>query len=111
MKNHVICAAAVAIATVSGCASRAPSANTTQLPAAFESSQAEVRVAGLSCPLCAESLIATVDRIDGVESSALDLEEGRLTLAFGKSRPAPSEIAAAIENAGFTLVGFGPATK
>ncbi len=90
-----------------GCAATSSSA----MPERFDAPRASAEVAGLSCPLCAESLIATVEGVEGVESAWLDLEAGRLTLTFGKTPPTPAQVARSIENAGFTLVSFGPAVK
>lgn len=68
--------------------------------------EAAARVNGLSCPLCAESLIATVDRIDGVDGASLDLGTGTLRLQIGKRPPEATAIARAVNDAGFTFVGF-----
>lgn len=100
-------AALLAALTVAGCATRPAAA----VPDTFASSRAEAQVAGLSCPLCAESLLAVVEDVEGVESAWLDLDAGRLTLEFATPAPKPQAIADAIEKAGFTLQGFGPVTK
>lgn len=110
MNRHVLSAVALTalitpIAASVGCAS-APVA---EVPRSFDSQRAEAEVAGLSCPLCAESLIATVEGVSGVRSASLDLEAGRLMMTFGKSPPTPERIAQAVEDAGFTLVRFGAA--
>ncbi len=81
------------------------------MPEQFDTGQASAQVAGLSCPLCAESLIATVQGVDGVEAASLDLEAGLLTMTFGKVPPSPADVARSIEDAGFTLVSFGLATN
>lgn len=107
MFKHTMFAAALAAVTLAGCATR-PSV---EIPEQFGSSLVEARVAGLSCPLCAESLIATVEKVEGVESTWLDLDSGRLTLEFSDPAPTPAAIAKSIDDAGFTLLGFGPASK
>lgn len=107
MLKHTLCAAAVAAMTLAGCATRP----VVDVPEQFSSSRVDAQVAGLSCPLCAESLIATVERVEGVESTWLDLDSGRLTLEFSEPMPRPAAIAQSIDDAGFTFLGFNPVAK
>ena len=75
-------------------------------PVQLHPGTASARVNGLSCPLCAESLIATINRIEGVGNASLDLGSGTLTMDIGKQPPSADRIAKAIDDAGFTFVGF-----
>lgn len=111
IRRMSLAAAVLALPTLTPLVGCATPSTMTDAPAAFGSSMAAADVAGLSCPLCAESLIATVEGIDGVESAWLDLEAGRLTMSLGDTPPTPAEVAASVERAGFTLVAFRPAGK
>lgn len=73
-----------------------------QLPAGT----VEARVDGLSCPLCAESLRAVMRRVEGVESIRLNLDKGTVAIRIGEPRPTRAQVAQAIDDAGFTFIGF-----
>ena len=107
MFKHTVRAAGLVALVLAGCATRPQ----VDVPEQFTSLRVDAQVAGLSCPLCAESLIATVEQVEGVESTWLDLDTGRLTLEFSDPPPTPATIAQSIDNAGFTFLGYGPVTK
>jgi len=68
-------------------------------------SHAVLYVNGLGCPLCASNIDQQLLRVRGVDKVKTDLSVGRVTvdLVTGK-QPSPALLAAAVEDAGFTLV-------
>ena len=79
-------------------------ASTTPLTARW----AVLYVNGLGCPLCATNIEKQLERLKGVQSSAIDLGTGTATLALlhtpGTTPPSPAAIHKAVTDAGFTLV-------
>lgn len=67
---------------------------------------ATVLVSGLSCPKCATNAELALREVPGVLSADLDLSTGEIALVFGKQKPAPAQIAKAVERAGFTFRGL-----
>lgn len=69
-----------------------------------------MRVNGLSCPLCATNIEGQLKRLPGVNIVDIDLDQGLVSVSMGgKERPTRAQIARAIEDAGFTVVGDGGA--
>lgn len=97
----------VLCAFLTGCAPRAEAlshATPTSLPSGLNAA----RVNGLSCPLCAESLIATIEDLEGVESASLDFDQGVLSFTTTSTPPTQAAVAQTVNNAGFTFVSFVP---
>jgi copper chaperone CopZ len=68
-------------------------------------SAATLYVNGLGCPLCASNLDKQLVRIRGLHVENIDLSVGKVNVTFsGDKRPAPFNLANAVEDAGFTLV-------
>jgi copper chaperone CopZ len=62
-------------------------------------------VNGLGCPLCATNVDKQLVRLAGVKRADVDLSAGVVTIGLaGEDRPSPAALAAAVEDAGFTLV-------
>lgn len=72
---------------------------------AAESARTSVfQVKGMTCGHCVTSVTAELKKLDGVEEVAVDLASGQVTV--GSTRPlADSEVAAAVDEAGYDLVG------
>ena len=64
-------------------------------------------VHGLSCPLCSNNLDGQLRRIEGVKEATIDLKTGEVSVRLGENHSVSSgDLAAAVENAGFTLKGI-----
>lgn len=65
---------------------------------------ATMHVTGLSCPLCATNIETPLKRVPGVAGVRVELDQGlvRVQLA-GKALPSQQRLAAAVEDAGFTV--------
>lgn len=60
-------------------------------------------VDGMTCGHCAAAVTREVSAVAGVESVAVDVDAGILTVTSDGS--ADADIAAAVDDAGYTLVG------
>lgn len=62
------------------------------------------QVQGMTCGHCVSSVTAELKKLDGVEDVAVDLATGQVTV--GSTKPlADSDVAAAVDEAGYELVG------
>jgi copper chaperone len=61
-------------------------------------------VQGMTCGHCAAAVTEEVNKIDGVESVAVDVESGTV-LVVSSAELDPTRVAAAVEEAGYELVG------
>lgn len=60
---------------------------------------------GLSCPLCATNIDKQVEKLPGVSDVKVDLSTGKVRANLtGPKTPSPSQLAAAADAAGVTLV-------
>ncbi|MFJ6620129.1 heavy-metal-associated domain-containing protein [Kitasatospora sp. NPDC091335] len=73
-------------------------------PAAESALTSVFQVKGMTCGHCVSSVTAELKQLDGVTEVAVDLATGEVTV--GSTLPlADSDIAAAIDEAGYELVG------
>jgi len=69
-----------------------------------------LEVNGLSCPFCAYSIEKTLNRLEGVESLTTHVGEGRVVVEMRDGASLTrDEAEEAVEEAGFSLVGFDEA--
>jgi len=61
-------------------------------------------VQGMTCGHCADAVTEEVNKIDGVESVAVDVESGTV-LVVSAAALDPTRVAAAVDEAGYELVG------
>lgn len=66
----------------------------------------DLKVDGMDCGGCEESIKKSVSRLEGVQSVSADHDSGRVQVAF-TGEPGEQAIRAAIEDAGFEVVGTG----
>jgi len=73
---------------------------------AIEADTITLWVNGLGCPLCASNIDRQLERVPGVQTVAVDLSVGKVTLGLigGAPHPSPWTLGEAVEDAGFTLV-------
>lgn len=65
---------------------------------------ASIRVDGLGCPMCAESISILMKSVDGVQGSRVDLSTGIVTVDLDPSVLVSSaELRSAIDDGGFTF--------
>ncbi|MFF4379878.1 heavy-metal-associated domain-containing protein [Kitasatospora sp. NPDC001547] len=73
-------------------------------PAAESARTSVFQVQGMTCGHCVSSVTAELKKLDGVEDVAVDLATGQVTV--GSTKPlADSDVAAAVDEAGYELVG------
>jgi len=60
-------------------------------------------VQGMTCGHCADAVTEEVNKIDGVESVAVDVESGTV-LVVSAAALDPTRVAAAVDEAGYELV-------
>lgn len=75
---------------------------------------ATLRVDGLGCPMCAESIAILMDNIDGVVDSSVDLSSGEVKVELdGETPVSEAQLRSAIDDGGFTFrsVAFHSASK
>lgn len=76
-----------------------------QLPAA---EQFALEVDGLACPFCAYGIEKRLSAIDGVQGVETELSRGRVVVTLAEGKSLTEAVARkAVEEAGFTLKGFG----
>ncbi|MFD4660463.1 heavy-metal-associated domain-containing protein [Kitasatospora sp. NPDC058444] len=73
-------------------------------PAAESARTSVFQVKGMTCGHCVTSVTAELKKLDGVEDVAVDLATGRVTVGSTRAL-ADSEVAAAVDEAGYDLVG------
>ncbi|MEZ6164680.1 MAG: heavy-metal-associated domain-containing protein [Phycisphaerales bacterium] len=67
-------------------------------------SQATMRVDGLGCPMCAESISLVLGSVEAVESSHVDLSNGIVTVDLNPRVAVTSrQLRSAIDDGGFTF--------
>ncbi len=69
----------------------------------------ELRVDGMSCPLCVYGVEKQLHKLDGVDTVTTDLAQGRIVIAMRDDTPLDrSQVEQAIRDAGFNLRTFEP---
>ncbi len=69
-----------------------------------------VMAAGLSCPLCAHNIDASMKRVPGVTNARVDLSSGAVAVTLDGLTPVTyGQLAKIVRDNGFTLLGFDPA--
>ena len=64
-------------------------------------SDSTYEVTGMTCGHCVQAVRQEISKVDGVESVAVDLESGRVTVTGGGYTD--EQIAAAVDEAGYEL--------
>ena len=68
-----------------------------------------VMAAGLSCPLCAHNIDASMKQLPGVLNARVDLSSGAVAVTLDGLTPVTySQLAKVVLDNGFTIVGFDP---
>ncbi|MFD5435607.1 heavy-metal-associated domain-containing protein [Kitasatospora sp. NPDC127067] len=80
------------------------SCGTGAAPAAESARTSVFQVKGMTCGHCVTSVTAELKKLDGVDDVAVDLATGKVTVGSTRSL-ADSEVAAAVDEAGYDLVG------
>lgn len=74
---------------------------------AISADAAVLDVRGMSCPKCANNITLKLHSVAGVDGVEIDMGAGEVLVRTpGPIRPSPAQLASAIEDAGFTLVGM-----
>ncbi|MEF8976183.1 MAG: cation-translocating P-type ATPase [Halapricum sp.] len=66
---------------------------------------AELSVPEMDCPSCAKKVDKSLTRVDGVVDATLQPTTGRVEVAYDSDRTSEADVTAAIENAGYEVVG------
>lgn len=64
-----------------------------------------LKVEGMTCQHCVQTVSETVGKITGVEKVVVSLEEKEVTVEFDESQTKMEDISAQIIGAGFEVVG------
>lgn len=69
-------------------------------------------VRGMSCPKCVTNVDKQLARLAGVERATVDMKHGTVAIVVaGDRRPTAAQLAAAVEDAGFTLESIDTPSK
>jgi copper chaperone CopZ len=98
------------LAVVAGCASSAdPAASDPALTQPIAAESATLEVHGMGCPLCAENVGRSLEKVPGVADAEVDLAAGKWAVDFEPDHAvAEADLQRAIKDAGFTLVSIEP---
>jgi copper chaperone len=73
----------------------------------IETPTATLTVHGMGCPLCANNVDKQLLAIEGVRGVHIDMGTGRVRVQLAEeNRPSRAQLARAIDESGFTLVGI-----
>ncbi len=65
----------------------------------------QLKVGGMTCGGCANSVKKVVSALPGVSAVDVDWQAGQVVVSHAAGQPAQADIAAAIESAGFDVQG------
>ena len=60
-----------------------------------------IKITGMTCMGCVNSVKKVLNAIDGVQTSDVSLEEARATVVYDAARAQPAQFKRAVEDAGF----------
>jgi copper chaperone len=63
-----------------------------------------INVKGMTCMGCVNSVKNVLEKIPGVSSSDVSLEQGKVTVQYNGNQANPNQFKEAIEDAGFEVV-------
>ena len=66
-------------------------------------------IEGMSCAACSAAVERVTRKIDGVESSQVNLITNKMTITYDEGKVAPERICTAVEKAGFGIKPDVPA--
>jgi copper chaperone len=66
--------------------------------------QSTLKVSGMTCQHCVETVSKAVDNIEGVQNVEVDLNQKNITVTFDESQAQLENIAAKIVQSGFEVV-------
>ncbi|WP_316520021.1 heavy-metal-associated domain-containing protein [Kitasatospora brasiliensis] len=78
--------------------------NAAAAPAADSAQTSVFQVKGMTCGHCVSSVTTELKKLDGVNDVAVDLATGQVTVGSTQAL-ADSDVAAAIDEAGYDLIG------
>ena len=62
-----------------------------------------IKVKGMTCMGCVNSVKKVLEKIPGVDSSDVSLEQGKVTVQYDASQANPNQFKEAIKDAGFEV--------
>jgi copper chaperone len=63
---------------------------------------ANLKVGGMTCTHCVRAVTRALERVDGVQSVAVELETGRATVEYEEGRTRPDALTGAVAEEGYT---------
>ena len=63
-----------------------------------------LNIKGMTCGGCVKSVTSVLEKIAGVSSVEVSLEQNRATIAYNPEQAKPAQFKAAIEDAGFDVI-------
>ena len=64
------------------------------------------KIEGMHCDACSTSIVATLERVDGVEEASADYELGMAEAVYNPRAASADELKTEIEKLGYTVVGM-----
>ena len=61
-----------------------------------------LKVTGMTCGHCVRSVTDAIGALDGVQSTNVELKDGRATIVFDEARVSPRDIVSAVMDEGYT---------
>ena len=105
--SALIAASALLVSSMVACGStptRTDESSAVMVASSDGATGASMRVDGLGCPMCAESISILMDKVDGVKDSRVDLSTGTVEVDLDPSVAVSSaSLKQAIDDGGFTF--------
>ena len=64
-----------------------------------------LKISGMTCTGCVASVQRVLTALDGVQRADVSLEKNEATVSYEPGRVSPADLEAAIEDAGYDVVG------
>ena len=64
-----------------------------------------LKVTGMTCGHCVRSVTDAIGSLDGVQSTNVELKDGRATIVYDEARVSPRDMVSAVMDEGYTAEG------
>ncbi len=63
-----------------------------------------LKITGMSCGHCVQTVKSALEGVDGVESARVDLQQGRAEVEYDEARTSPDQLTTAVSEEGYPAV-------
>ncbi|NIU14027.1 MAG: hypothetical protein GWN76_08445 [candidate division Zixibacteria bacterium] len=70
-----------------------------------------LKITGMKCPECAQTIKNSLEKVDGVDSALVDLDKDEATIMFEGSGPNDEALITAVKDSGYTADVITPTSK